>query len=246
MRESALELSVNDAKLVGLPEALGPRGIGSFMLSGVLSQNQLTTVMNEVMEPGNISWRDNHDSFVNMRNMTVVENHMTSALKLHKGDPSYIERVPHLATLADNIQQLVQSLDDIFPSLTQWTADEMSLHRYDDPEIGLSFHRDNLRFIGLIAVLAIEGESDFVIRDEGGDEHVFATFPGDLVLTRATGLYPAFDDNGKPINLCPDHAVMNLRTPFRTSFIVRANNRPDEQIPGFSYANWKPAPEMIR
>lgn len=244
--EHRLELAVGADKMIGLADALGPNGIGSFLLNAVLDEQQLGLVMDEVMEPGNVTWRDNHDSFVNMRNMTIIENHMTSALKLHKGDRSYIDRVPHMLALANNIQRLIRAQSTVFPSLTDWTADEMSLHRYDDPEVGLSFHRDNLRFVGLIAVLAVEGESDFVVKDEIGNEHTFPTVPGDLVLTRATLLYPAFNDKNKPINLCPDHAVLNLRTPYRTSFIVRANNRPDEQIPGFSYANWQPSPERIR
>ncbi len=149
-----------------------------------------------------------------------------------------VEQVPHMRALAANIQGLIRGLSPLFPSLSSWEADEMSVHRYDDQEVGLSFHKDNLRFMGLIAVLTVEGESDVAVRDEDGEAHYFPVRAGDLNLTRATGLYATEQVDGKRVNLCPDHGVYNLRTPFRTSFIVRANSEPLEPIPGFVYANW--------
>jgi hypothetical protein len=65
------------------------------------------------------------------------------------------------------------------------------------------------------------------------------------VLTRVNGLYPAIpptyiDDEGREqkVNICPDHAAMNLRTPFSTSFIVRDNKKPTVPIKGFEFDNW--------
>lgn len=234
----ALQLEIGAEKLRGIDTELGPEGIGTFLIRQALTSDQVEIMQAEFLDPHKVVWRDNHDSFVNQRGLTVVENHMTLALKLHKGDQSLVERVPHMRALATNIEKTIRGLSGVFPDLYGWTADEMSLHRYDHPEVGLSFHKDNLRFTGLIAVLTVEGASDFLVKDNDGNVHTYEVEEGDLMLTRATGLYPAFDETLSPINLCPDHAVTNLKTPYRTSFIVRANNRPNDLVPGFEYANW--------
>jgi hypothetical protein len=237
-----LQLDITPEKLHGLADALGPGSIGTFVVREVLNKEQLALMQNEIFNPELVAWRDNHDSFVNKRGLTVIENHTTCALKLHKGDHRMVERVPHMRALAQNIETVIRDLAPLFPSLHNWRADEMSLHRYDNPDVSLSFHQDNLRFTGLIAVLALEGENDLAILDDQGETHRLPIYPGDLNLTRATELYDVPPVDGKPVNLCPDHAVVNLRTPFKTSFIVRANNRPNDLVPGFEYANWDGQP----
>lgn len=235
---TTLALDVSSEKLDGIDRALGPGGIGTFVLRSVLDQQQLDFVWEEASNPDLLVWREDRKPYYNDRGMLIVQNHTTSALKLHHGDQSLVERVPRMRALAANLQDLVRSLAPHFGSLEGWTVDEMSLHRYDDVEVGLSFHRDNMRFIGLIGVLTLEGESDVAILDDDQNAHYFPVGPGDLNLTRAASLYPAVNSESKPLPLCPDHGVYNLRTPYRTSFIVRANSRPDEPVPGFVYANW--------
>jgi hypothetical protein len=232
--QQVLALNVGANKLRGIDSALGMGGVGSFVLRNVLNSDQVEIMQAEILDPHCVQWRDNHDRFFNKRGLEIIENHTVYALKLSRGDQSPVARVPHMRALAANIEKLVRGLSGVFPSLLQWETDEMSLHRYDDLDVGLSFHKDNLRFIGLIGVLTLEGESDVVIRDDLGEEHVLAMHPGDLNLTRATGLY----DAPKGDNLCPEHAVLNLRTPHRTSFIVRDNDRPQLAVPGFTYDNW--------
>ncbi len=233
----ALSLGVTAEKMQGIEPALGPGGLGTFVVSNLLTSEQLECMQIEIFDPKRVQWRDNHDRFTNRRGVEVVENHTVFALKLKRGNMRPVEQVPHMRALAGEIEGLVQSLNGIFPNLQAWEADEMSLHRYDDPDIGISFHKDNLRFIGLIAVLTLEGESDVLVKQTDGTVQTISLGAGDLNLTRATSLYDSFT-NGRLDNLCPEHAVVNLRTPFRTSFIVRANSRPDDVIPGFSYDNW--------
>ena len=62
-----------------------------------------------------------------------------------------------------------------------------SFHLYDDKEIGLSRHRDNLRFIGLIAIIAISGECDLVITHQDEDIKL-PVIPGDLWLVEGSRL----------------------------------------------------------
>jgi hypothetical protein len=239
--QSILELDVTPEKLIGIDRELGKGGIGTFLIPNVLDTYQIQYMQQEIFDPHKVAWRDNHQEYVNGRGMTIKENHTSFALKLHHGDQSLVEQVPAMRALATNIEELIISLSVAFPNLRSWQADEMSLHRYDDQEVGLSYHKDNLQYTGLIAVLTLEGASDFAVKDANGVEYFYPVSEGDLMLTRATDLYPEFGPTGKPINLCPDHAVLNLKSPYRMSFIVRANSQPDRQIPGFEYANWKQA-----
>ncbi len=236
-----LELQLHPEKLRGIDQELGPRGIGAFVVPAVLTPWQVRYMQEEIFDPFRVAWRDNHDEYVNQRGVTITENHTVFALKLHQGDPSWIRRVPRMRALTYEVEKLANSLSGVFPSLEGWQADEMSLHRYDDPDVGLSFHRDNLRFSGLIAVITLEGASDFAVRHgDSGEEVRFPVGEGDLALTRATGLYPQTDSKGRPVNLCPEHAVLDLKTPHRSSFIVRANTRSHESLPGFTFDNWSP------
>jgi len=141
---------------------------------------------------------------------------------------------------AQMIARFVRSLSGVFPSLTDWQADEVSMHRYDEPEIGLSRHRDNLRFWGLVVVLTLEGSSDFVVY-EGADEHVFTVGPGDLALMRATNLTGDPNDKIYQAENNPEHGVVNVTTLPRTSLIVRDNLRPHSSVSGFIYENWQPS-----
>ena len=234
--QDRLQLSIDPKKFGEIGEALGPEGIGSIVLRNVLNPAQLTTMRYEIADPARVIWHDNHDQRLTERDITVVQNYDAFALKLLQGDQKMVQQVPKMRALAANIENLVKSLVPEFTSLADWVADDMSLHRYDDLAVGLSFHRDNKRFFGMIAVLSLEGVSDFLIKDAAEQIHEFELTPGDLTLTRGTGLYPTEDGR----NLSPDHAVVNLKTPHRTSFIVRANDRPNDPIPGLIFDNWKP------
>lgn len=234
------ELQITPDKLRGIPEAHGPGGIGTFLIEEVLSEEHTERLLYEIGAFDPNAWRDNHGSYVNKRGLTIVENHTTLAFKLLQGDQSYADHLPGLRDLATQIQSLIRGLAWFFPKLDDWTADEMSLHRYDNPEIGLSFHKDNLRFIGEIAVATLDGSKDFAVLDEDGSIVTIPTPARSLTLTRATDLWSAYDTQDRQINLCPDHAVLGLKTDTSTSFIVRANSRPDEAIEGFSYINWEP------
>lgn len=240
-----LALDISREKLNGLYDALGPDGPGSFCVPEVLNPEQLVLMREEIFDADCVAMRDNHDQFVNGRGMLVIENHTVYALKIGYGDQSYVEKVPRMHRLARNVEEFVHGLSCVFPPLDDWTLNEMSLHRYDDQEIGLSFHKDNLCFFGLVGVLTLEGERDFRTLDDDGVIHNIEVSEGDLVLTRVNGLYPAMpstyiDENGKEkdTNICPDHAAMNLKTPFSTSFIVRYNTKPERPIKGFEFDNW--------
>jgi len=194
------------------------------------------------------------ESYINNRGVAVEQNHDVFALKLSAGDQAPIRAVPKSAKIKNEIEELIRGLDGTYSGLRSWSADEMSYHRYYDQQVGLSFHRDNLRFVGMIAVLTVLGESDFqiinrepvsyMVDSESGKSvvsewkwHSTYTIPvsvGSLVLMRAPGLLP----NPKNRELRPEHAVLNMKTDNRIAFLVRANNRPLDQNYGFSYYNW--------
>jgi hypothetical protein len=241
--EYVLQLDAGPEKLVGLEAALGPGGIGTFVVPQVVTEPQLTFINQEINDPHALPWQDNHEDIQNAR-FTVVQRHDVYALKLSAGDQAPVERLPRLRALTNNIGQMIVELSDVFPALIDYVPDEMSLHRYDEPEVGLSFHKDNVDFFGLVAVLTTDGSKDLVIRTEDGQEIPHFTQPGDLMLTRVNQLYPHpkkyTDHEGKQkdVNICPDHGVYNVSKPYSTSFIVRANSLPQYQIKGFRYANW--------
>jgi len=243
MREEALShasgLDIGPEQLNGIEHELGPDGLGVFVIDNAVSPERLMRLQEEVFDPTSVAWRDNHNVFVNKRGITVVENHLVFALKLRQGDPTWVNRLPEMRGMAEDIQTLVRGLGRFFINLDDWTADEMSLHRYDDPNVGLSYHKDNLRFKGIVSILELEGERDFAVKGPDKTERLIPMWPGRLILNRASGLYDVEPSpDGKEVNLCPDHGVYNLRTPTSTSFIVRANSRPDEELAGFEYDNW--------
>lgn len=232
-------LEIYPHQLEGIEHYLGPEGPGAFVINEVISPERLKLLQEEIYDPLNVPWRDNHHVFTNVRGIEVVENHLVFALKLHRGDQTFVNRVPELRRLAADVESFFRGLSDSFPILSDWTADEMSMHRYDDPHVGLSFHKDNPRFRGMIAIIELEGERDFAVKTPDGEEHFIPMWPGRMIINRAQGFYDApVDENGKSVNICPDHGVYNLRTPTSTSFIVRANNDPSYQVKGFEYDNW--------
>jgi len=245
MHEGALPIRFDQDELPELVQAMDiARGIGSYKVSGALTDSDVAYMQEEIFDPLKVAWRDNHDRFTNARGIEVIENHDVFALKLLQGDQRWVQRVPRMRQLANGVQQFVRGLSPHFPSLSTWQADEMSLHRYDDPEVGLSFHKDNLRFIGMIAVITLEGSGEFQVRADDGTIHGYQVNEGDLILSRATGLFePRFDADGKLINECPEHAAMDMTSEHRTSFIVRDNSRPYDELHGFAYENWGQRPE---
>lgn len=235
-----------------MEHALGYHGSGVMRFRDVLDKQFHNDLLTEIYDSESVHWRDAGDTYANERGVLVEQNHDTFALKA-AGDYEPIYAVPRMAELAVATEVFVQSLSDTYHSLKTWQADEMSYHRYYDERVGLSFHRDNMRFPGVIAVVAIDGECDFQVIDrepiawkednETGkmmvtewdwrSTYTTPVFPGDMVLTRAPGLLYGMKSYHRP-----EHAVMNVRKLPRISFMLRANNRPDDQNYGFEYYNW--------
>ena len=198
-------------------------------------------------------WWDAGYEYYNNAGVRIVQNHDVFALKLSAGDQSKTEELTAMSSLGRAIQGLIRSLDGDFPTLSNWTADEMSYHRYYDKDLGLSYHRDNLRFVGVIAVASILGECDFmtinrrpatyVYNEELGkdvvdewdviSEKAYRVQPRDLMLMRGMGLYDDMRAEDRP-----EHAVMNGRVMPRISFMLRDNDKPADVGYGFTYYNW--------
>lgn len=208
-----------------------PLAPGVCKIEGFATSDEIAAVNVEVNDPEKVAWLDAHETYVNQRGLTIVQNHFTYALKLSTGDQSQLEALPATNALRWRTERFIQGLAPIFPSLVSWEADELSLHLYDDPDVGLNRHKDNMRFVGLIAVVAIDGECDLVVNHQG-QEIALPVEPGDLSILRAPGL---IDTN---LDVRPEHSVENLRTSTRLSMMLRANNRPHDAIRGFQFNNW--------
>ncbi|HSX36331.1 MAG TPA: hypothetical protein VLH84_05360 [Patescibacteria group bacterium] len=208
-----------------------PRDIGVKVIEGFADPSEVSAVLRETQDASRVQWFDAHKTYVNQRGLTIVQNHFVYALKLGRGDQSPLAALPATVALYRRTEQFIRSLSPFFASLAGWQADELSLHLYDDPDVGLSRHRDNRRFVGLIAIVAVDGECDLVITHDGEDM-ALPVRPGALSLLRAPGLIDA------DAEIRPEHGVHNLRTDTRLSMMLRANDRPAEPVPGSQYNNW--------
>ena len=208
-------------------------GTGVEIINGFADQTEVSSVLQEANDTERVQWLDAHEVYKNNRGLTIIQNHFTFALKLSEGDQSFLEQLPETVALKARTQRFINDLSIIFPSLASWEADELSFHLYDDKEVGLSRHRDNMRFIGLIAIISLSGECDLVITDKGKDIEL-PVIAGDLCLLRAPGLIDSRTE------VRPEHSVQNLRTNTRLSMMLRANSRPTEAIRGFKFNNWDP------
>lgn len=249
---SADILSPNPYDLDRMEHALGYQGPGVVRLRDTLDEQFQKELLTEINNPQLVHWIEAGDNYVNKRGVPVEQNHDTFALKVG-GDYDPIYAVPRMAQLAVAAEVFIQSLSEQYPSLGNWQADEMSYHSYYGEQVGLSFHRDNMRFPGLIAIAVVDGEADFQVIDreektveidkETGEKRVtewdwkstytIPTSPRDMILTRAPGLLHEMKGHHRP-----EHAVMNIRKFPRVTFMLRANNRPNDRNYGFTYYNW--------
>lgn len=240
-------LQIEHGQLDRLEHGLGYEGPGVARLQDVLDPVFHERLLEEINNPEIVHWRDAGETYKNNRGAKIVQNHDVFALKA-AGDYEPIWAVPLMTQLAVETEQFIQSLQAQYASLCDWQADEMSYHRYYDAQVGLSYHRDNMRFPGLIVVIAIAGEADFqvvdredLVFDEQGDiidctwhsTYTIPTRPGDMVLTRAPGLLPGIRPDDRP-----EHAVVNGRVLPRVSFMLRANSKPLDTGYGFDYYNF--------
>lgn len=258
---SAEFLDITPDKLEGIETRLGRGGAGAFHIPEAITPQAQELLLEEMADPKAVQWWDVHETYTNKRGKVIIQNHDVFALKLSRGDQAPVEAAPRMRQLAQEEEAFIQSLGTIFPSLLGWTADEMSYHDYDDTEIGLSFHRDNTRFPGVVAVTTVANGSDFCILSEteiternpdtGEKEVLERTWhstltipvrPRSLVLMRAPGLVSELPGE----DLRPEHGVYNVWKGGRTAFMLRANTKPDDTSYEFQYANWGDMPTTFR
>ena len=86
--------------------------------------------------------------------------------------------------LEERLQSLPQS-----PFSTPLRFNSLSLQKYEQGSIGITPHRDGLRYINLISIFVIGGKGRFfVCADRSGREAVeIDAAPGNLILIRAPG-----------------------------------------------------------
>jgi hypothetical protein len=111
-------------------------------------------------------------------------------------------------------------LDEHLYSLAQYPFssplrfNSLSLQKYEQGSIGITPHRDGLRYINLICIFVIAGQGRFfVCADRSGKEAVeIDATPGNVILMRASGFLGE--------DLRPFHFVSEIRT-TRYSFGLR-------------------------
>lgn len=214
---------------------LDPAQPGVLRIPRFMGSTALASIKAELADSAHGQWRDQHVELPpNARGVSVTQNFHAFALKLSRGNLRRLYDFPYIMGAVRTIEDSVTDMARSIRPLRNWHPDEVSLHQYDTQDVGISYHKDNQRFWGVIAILALDGVCDTAVR-HNGKEHLYATEPGDLIFLRAPGLVQSDED------LRPEHAIVNLQTATRTSLMVRANDRPDELLPGFAFANWSGA-----
>ena len=211
-----------------LAPQLGPNGPGFAHFGKVVDDDYLALVNAEI--DSQVQWRDNHTVHRNKRGALIHQNYDAHVLKLAIGSQEKVIRLPLVRSLVHSVENLVRyTMATDFPTLVDWRADEMALHRYDPNAVGIDPHRDQTRFWGIIALMTLKGEGQFLVQ---GYEPSITSQPGHLVLMRGAGLYPSKDE------IRPMHSVATHDTDGRTSLVIRADRQYNEQFDGFVYDNW--------
>lgn len=120
----------------------------------------------------------------------VVRQQMSTCKELRE-EGSFIK-------LRDSFQSL---LDDHLKNLKPYPFDtrlnfnSIVLHRYDKGSIGITSHRDGLRYINLICTFNISGKGMFFTCSDrvGNDPMEFDCSPGNVVMMRAPGFFGSYD-----------------------------------------------------
>lgn len=111
--------------------------------------------------------------------------------------------------LRDSFQGLLERrLADVgcYPFETKLNFDLMVLQRYERGSIGITPHRDGLRFVNLVCVFVIGGRGRFYVCSDrsGRDAREIDASPGSVILMRAPGLFGSGDNR-------PFHYVTDIQ-----------------------------------
>lgn len=215
--------------------SLGSKAEGVMHIPGFLSEGECSEVYMDLTGE-QVAWRNARTTFTNKRGAVVTQNFEVFALKLQQGDQTVVDKVPSVRPLADKVERVVCSLAALFPSLTDWQADEAAAQRYDDQKPqGLTWHLDLARHPGIIAIVNVSGRTTLnyrrLHREVAGPPHSLNVHLGDMVLLRASGLLAG-------PGLLPEHGV-SYSSRDRISLTFRDNLRPNDPIVGFEYDNWQ-------
>jgi hypothetical protein len=125
--------------------------------------------------------------------------------------------------LKDSFQDLLERrlarLGD-YPFETALSFNSMVLQRYKQGSIGITPHKDGLKYISLVCVFCIGGRGRFYVCSDrsGRDAKEVDASPGNVILMRAPGLFGAEDNR-------PFHYVTEIEE-TRYTFGLRQKKEP--------------------
>jgi hypothetical protein len=101
--------------------------------------------------------------------------------------------------LKDSFQDLLErSLAELgaYPFETALRFNSMVLQRYEEGSLGITPHKDGLRYINLVCVFVIGGRGKFYVCSDrsGRDAKEVDASPGNVILMRAPGFFGAEDN----------------------------------------------------
>jgi hypothetical protein len=125
--------------------------------------------------------------------------------------------------LKDSFEDLLErSLAEVeaYPFETVLGFNSMVLQRYEEDSLGITPHKDGLRYINLVCVFVIGGRGRFYVCSDrsGRDAKEVDASPGNVILMRAPGLFGAEDNR-------PFHYVTEIEG-TRYTFGLRQKREP--------------------
>lgn len=93
-----------------------------------------------------------------------------------------------ITALGEQLRQRFSAYAFRYPVLADWAPNDFSVHLYDDNSY-ITSHRDHASYKGIIAVVSIQGEANFEVREARHAEPitVWRTQPGDMMILRSSG-----------------------------------------------------------
>ena len=138
-----------------------------------------------------------------------VEQDFDLSLDFKDGSPFFAARDTIEAAVKAGLALLPPTLLDRPPEFN-----DLILQYYYPTAVGISPHRDHVKYVGLVALLVLNGRGRFLVCDDraGAGAREIPSRPGDLILMRAPG-YGDFTDR-------PFHMLRDIEVP-RYSFGLR-------------------------
>lgn len=218
--ENILNLAIVPSDISTATEHLYRRNIGVALLQNVIPIHDVVRIREEVQSIPIETMDDHHTITSSTRRKDFIKNYYEYSLDQKNNDSTLLEEFPRLRALARSVANLVsKDFSDYYQRLQTWQADELKIRHYDRKE-GIGYNNFPAHYLGLVAITAINGESELYSHDDYGRQSLLLVEPGDLVLIRSNHL---FSPNDPPMFM-PEYSTTNISSKEHTVVIMGSHH----------------------